>query len=53
VNVKETHFKKIRQACRHTQLNFNDIVYFKSKLQLKFRNKNYSFVIVNFHTGLR
>jgi len=30
------------------------IIYFKIKLQLKFiKNKNYSYIIVNFHTALK
>jgi hypothetical protein len=34
-----------------TLLNVNTMIYFKFKLQLKFRNnKNYSPTIVNFHT---
>jgi hypothetical protein len=34
-------------------LNVYAIIYFKFKLQLKLRNnKNYSNIVVNFHTGL-
>ena len=34
-------------------LNVNVMIYLKFKLQLKFRNtKNYSSVILNFHTGV-
>jgi hypothetical protein len=29
------------------------MTYFKFKLQLKLRNKNYSSIILNLHTGLR
>jgi len=52
VKVKEKYFKtKYRPAS--ILLNFSAMNYFKFKLHLKFRNnKNYSTVIVNFHTGL-
>ena len=35
-------------------LNVNAMMYFKFKVQLKFMsNRNYSSIIVNYHTGLR
>jgi len=52
VKVKETYFKtQYRPA--DTLHNINAMIYFIFKLQLKFRNENYSSVILNFHTGLR
>jgi hypothetical protein len=39
------------QACINIT-NVNVKIYFKFKSQLKFRNKNYSSIIVNFHTAL-
>jgi hypothetical protein len=39
------------QACRHIT-NVNVMIYFKFKALLKFRNKNYSSIIVNFYTAL-
>jgi len=52
VKVKEEHFKtKYRHA--GILLYVSTMIYFKFKLQLRFRNnKNYSSIIVNFHTGL-
>jgi len=51
VKVKEKYLKtKYRPASIFLTLA---LFYFKFKLHLKFRNnKNYSSVIVNFHTGL-
>jgi len=44
LKVKENYFKaKYRPA--EILLNFNAMIYFKFKLQLKFRN--YSFILVN------
>jgi len=51
--VREKYFKtKYRSA--GLVLNVTAIIYFKFKLQLKFRNnENQSHVILNFHTRLR
>jgi len=51
--VKETFFKtKYRPV--DILHDVNATIYFKFKLQFKFRNnKNYSYIILNFHTGLR
>jgi len=47
--VKEKYFKtKYRPAS--ILLNVNIMIYLKFKLQLKYRNKTYSSIIVNFHT---
>jgi hypothetical protein len=52
VKVKEKYFNtKARPT--GILLNVNAMIYFKFKLQLEFRNnKNYSYIIVNFHTVL-
>jgi len=51
VKVKEKYFKtKYRPAS--ILLNVNDMIYFKFLFHLKFRDKNYSCVIVNFRTCL-
>jgi hypothetical protein len=48
--VKEKYFRtKYRPA--GILLNVNATTSFKCNLQLKFRNKNYSSMILNFHTG--
>jgi len=48
--VKEKYFRtKYRPA--GILLNVNAMISLKCKLQLKFRNKNYSSMTVNFHTG--
>jgi len=49
--VKEEYFKrKYRPA--GILINVNAMIYFKGRLQLKFRIKNYSSTVVNFHAGL-
>ena len=51
IKVKENYLKTCRPA--GILLNVNAMICFRFKLQLQFRNnKNYSSVIVNFHTGL-
>jgi len=51
VKVKEEYFKrKYRPA--GILINVNAMIYFKGRLQLKFRIKNYSSTVVNFHAGL-
>jgi hypothetical protein len=48
--VKEKYLRtKYRPA--GILLNVNTMISFKCKLQLKFKNKNYSSMILNFHTG--
>jgi len=52
IKVREYYLKT---KCRHAVIlvNVNIIICFRFKLQLQFiNNKKYSFVIVNFHTGL-
>jgi len=52
VVVKEKYFKtKYRPV--GVLLNVSVMIYIRLQLQLKFRSKNYSSIIVNFHTGLR
>jgi hypothetical protein len=49
--VKEKYFKK-KYRPADLLSNVNIVISFKFKLQLQFGNKNYYYVIVNFHTGL-
>ena len=52
VKVKENYFKT-KYLPADILLNVNAVICLKFKLQLEFRNnKNYSYIIVNFHTGL-
>jgi len=52
VRVKKKHFKKKYRPVG-LLINVNAMIYFKYKLDLKFRiNKYYSSITVNFHTGL-
>jgi len=52
VKVKEEHFKT-KYSPAGILLNVSTMIYFKFKLQLKFRNnKIYSSIIVSFCTGL-
>jgi len=49
--VKEEYFKtQYRRA--GILLTVNGVICFKVTLQLKFRIKNYSSAVVNFHAGL-
>jgi hypothetical protein len=53
MKVKEKYFKA---KCRPAGIlfNVNGVTYFKFELQLKFINNTYySYITVNFHTGLR
>jgi hypothetical protein len=49
LKVKEKYFKTKHRPTR-ILLNVNIMIYLKFKLQLKYRNKTYSSIIVNFHT---
>jgi len=50
--VKENYFKT-KCMLSGILLNVNAVMCLKFKLQLEFRNnKNYSYIIVNFRTGL-
>jgi hypothetical protein len=52
VKLEKKSFKK-KYRLAGILLNVNAMNYLKFKLQLKFRNdKNYSSIILNFHTGL-
>jgi len=42
-------YLKTRYSPAEILLNVNDVIYLKFKLQLKFRNNNYSSITVNFH----
>jgi len=50
VKVSEKYFKT-RYRPAGILLNVNDVIYFKFKLQIKFRNNNYSCITVNLHIG--
>ena len=52
VNVKEMFLKK-KYGPAAILRNVNSVICFIFKLQLKFRNENYSSIIINFRTGLR
>jgi hypothetical protein len=52
VKVKEKYFKT-KYWPADILVNVDAVIYLRFKLQLKFRNnKNYSSIIVNFHTVL-
>jgi len=51
VVVKEKYFRtKYRPV--DVLLNVSVMIYLRLQLKLKFKSKNYSSIIVNFHTGL-
>jgi hypothetical protein len=52
VKVEEKYFR-INTGLYAYYVNFYAMMWFKCTLQLKFKkHKNYSYIIVNFHTGL-
>jgi hypothetical protein len=53
ITVKEKYLKTITGLLAY-YLNFYAVIYFRFKLQFKFKkNKNYSTIIVNMRAGLQ